>query len=244
MELKTGSYIVGILRPIVEKVGPENDLMLQLTENVRDHLDEHAEEVLSRGEVGEIRKIVLVRWDNGMACNMHLVGRILNPANQEEGIFRTDLECTKVFKQYVSKHFDDQTVTRKDGVERRASLVIQEGFTAFLNLQGSVGMPNANAVRQTVKEGKMTAVAWWTWQVTNHPELTTLACRVLTQPVSTSPCERNWVKFDAVHTARRNRLGAEMLRDLVYVTHNWRQHHMLGPPAAHRLPFVALLTAA
>ncbi|CAI5499315.1 unnamed protein product [Closterium sp. Naga37s-1] len=142
------------------------DLMLQLTEDIRDRLDEHAEGVLSRGEVGEVRKIV-------------------------------------------------QDLTRKDGVERRASLVIQEGFTAFLNLQGSFGMPDAIANREAVKEGKMTAVAWWTWHGTDYPELTTLACRVLTQPVSASPCERNWAKFDAVHTARRNCLGSEKHWDLV-----------------------------
>ncbi|CAI7752972.1 unnamed protein product [Closterium sp. NIES-54] len=201
------------------------DLMLQLTEDIRDFLDEHAEGVLSRGEVGEIRKIVQDRWNNGLACNMHVVGRILNPTNQEEGIFRTGLECTRVFKQYVSKHYDDQTVTRKDGVERHASLVIHEGLNAFLNLQGSFGMPAALADREAVKEGKMTAVAWWSWHGTDHPELTTMACRALTQPVSASPCERNWAKFDAVHTARRNRLGAEKLWDLVYVTHNWQVVH-------------------
>ncbi|CAI7734266.1 unnamed protein product [Closterium sp. NIES-54] len=163
------------------------DLTLQLTEDIRDFLNEHAEGVLPRGEVGGIRKIVQDHWDNGLACNMHVVGRILNPINQEEGIFRTDLECTRVFK-----HF---------------------------------GMLAALADHEAVKEGKLTAVAWWTWHGIEHPELTTMACHALTQPVSASPCERNWAKFDAVHTARLNRLGAEKLRDLVYVTHNWQIVH-------------------
>ncbi|CAI5962774.1 unnamed protein product, partial [Closterium sp. NIES-65] len=211
--------------PFVVMMGRLYDLMLQLTEDIRDFLDEHAEGVLTSDEVGDIREIVQDRWDNGLACNLHVIGRILYPTNQEECIFRTDLECTRVFKQYVSKHNGDKTVTRKDGVERRASLVIQEGLNAFLNLQGSFGMPDAIADRQAVKEGKMTAVDWWTWHGTDHPELTTMACRAITQPVSASPCERNWAKFDAVHTARRNRLGAVKLRDLVYVTHNWQVVH-------------------
>ncbi|CAI5982070.1 unnamed protein product [Closterium sp. NIES-64] len=80
------------------------DLMLQLTEDIRDFLDEHAEGVLTSDEVGDIREIVQDRWDNGLACNLHVIGRILYPTNQEECIFRTDLECTRVFKQYVSKH--------------------------------------------------------------------------------------------------------------------------------------------
>ncbi|CAI6008264.1 unnamed protein product, partial [Closterium sp. NIES-65] len=161
--------------------------LCELTEDIRDFLDEHAEGVLTSDEVGYIREIVQDRWDNGLACNLHVIGRILYPTNQEEGIFRTDLECTRVFKQYVSKHHGDKTVTRKDGVERRASLVIQEGLNAFLNLQGSFGMPDAIADRQAVKEGKMTAVDWWTWHGTEHPELTTMACRAITQPVSASP---------------------------------------------------------
>ncbi|CAI5976444.1 unnamed protein product [Closterium sp. NIES-65] len=141
------------------------DLMLQLTEDIRDFLDEHAEGVLTSDEVGDIREIVQDRWDNGLACNLHVIGRILYPTNQEECIFRTDLECTRVFKQYVSKHHGDKTVTRKDGVERRASLVIQEGLNAFLNLQGSFGMLDAIADRQAVKEGKMTAATSGTWAI-------------------------------------------------------------------------------
>ncbi|CAI5985773.1 unnamed protein product, partial [Closterium sp. NIES-65] len=202
------------------------NLILQLTEDIRDFLDEHAEGFLTSGEVGDIGEIVQDRWDNGLACDMHLVGCIINPTNQEEGIFCHDPECMRVFKKFVSKHFDDQTITRKDGAERRASLVIQEGLTTFLNLTGCFGMPDAIADRVVVKEGKMTAVAWWSWHGTDHPELTTLACCMLTQPVSASPCERNWAKFDAVHTARRNRLGAEKLRDLVGEGKVERQYRM------------------
>ncbi|CAI5984574.1 unnamed protein product [Closterium sp. NIES-64] len=92
------------------------DLMLQLTEDIRDFLDEHAEGVLTSDEVGDIREIVQDRWDNGLACNLHVIGRILYPTNQEECIFRTDLECTRVFKQYVSKHHGDKTAPKGLGV--------------------------------------------------------------------------------------------------------------------------------
>ncbi|CAI5986770.1 unnamed protein product [Closterium sp. NIES-64] len=83
--------------------------LCELTEDIRDFLDEHAEGVLTSDEVGDIREIVQDRWDNGLACNLHVIGRILYPTNQEECIFRTDLECTRVFKQYVSKHHGDKT---------------------------------------------------------------------------------------------------------------------------------------
>ncbi|GJP42751.1 hypothetical protein CLOM_g2286 [Closterium sp. NIES-68] len=63
--------------------------------------------------------------------------------------------------------------------------------------------------------------AWWRRHGTDHPLLTALARRVLTQPVSAASCERNWAVWDAIHTARRNRLGSQKLSDLVYVAHNW-----------------------
>ncbi|GJP32492.1 hypothetical protein CLOM_g17108, partial [Closterium sp. NIES-68] len=71
-------------------------------------------------------------------------------------------------------------------------------------------------------EGSYSMEAWWEWHGTDHPLLMALACRVLTQPVSASSCERNWAVWDTVHTARRNRLGSEKCKDLVYVAHNWK----------------------
>ncbi|GJP83662.1 hypothetical protein CLOP_g13791, partial [Closterium sp. NIES-67] len=53
---------------------------------------------------------------------------------------------------------------------------------------------------------------WWNWHGTDFPELATLACRVLTQPVSAAACERNWAVWESVHTAKRNRLGSEKLK--------------------------------
>ncbi|CAI7884801.1 unnamed protein product [Closterium sp. NIES-53] len=134
------------------------DSMLQLTEDVDDILDKHSAGYLTRAEVKEIRLIVKHRWDKCLACPLHEVGRILNPANQEEGIFRNDVECTCVLKAYIAKHYDHLTFTDSDGEERRASLVPQEELTAYLTLQGSFGLPTAIEDHAAVKEGKMTAV--------------------------------------------------------------------------------------
>ncbi|CAI5520254.1 unnamed protein product [Closterium sp. Naga37s-1] len=85
----------------------------------------------------------------------------------------------------------------------------------------SFGLPDAISDRELVKAGKKTVVQWSTWHGTDHPELTTLACRILSQPVSASACERNCAVWESIHTAKRNRLGSEKCRDLVYVAHNW-----------------------
>ncbi|CAI5957348.1 unnamed protein product [Closterium sp. NIES-65] len=203
-------------------MGRMYDLMLQLTEDINAKLEEEeAGLVLSSSERTEVTNIVQKRWDHSMACAMHVVGRILNPVNQEEGIFRTNLECTRVFKAFVARHYAGRTVTRKDGEELRASHVIQDGLAAFNTLQGSFGLPDAISDRELMKAGKKTVVQWWTWHGTEHPELTTLASRVLSQPVSGSACERNWAVWESIHSAKRNRLGSEKCRDLVYVAHNW-----------------------
>ncbi|CAI5495927.1 unnamed protein product [Closterium sp. Naga37s-1] len=174
-------------------MGKIYDLMLQLTEDMNAKLEEEEGGlVLSSTEQAEVSNIVRRRWDHSMACPMHVVGRILNPVNQEEGIFRADLECTRVFKAFVARHFEGQTVTRKEGEEMQASHVIQDGLTAFNTLQGSFGLPDAISDRQLVKAGKKTAVQWWTWHGMDHPELTTLACRVLSASVRIGNTVRNW----------------------------------------------------
>ncbi|CAI5978679.1 unnamed protein product [Closterium sp. NIES-65] len=202
-------------------MGKLYDIMLQLTEDINDKLDASGD-FLTRTERAEITKIVKDRWDNSLACPMHVVGRILNPANQEEGIFRNDVECTRVFKDYIERHYDHVTFRRgKDGAPRRASLVLQEALLAYINLEGSFGKLSAIAAREAVKKGEMSMVQWWSWHSTEYPELATLACRILTQPVSASSCERGWAQWEGVHTARRNRLGSAKCADLVYIAHNW-----------------------
>ncbi|GJP47885.1 hypothetical protein CLOM_g7059 [Closterium sp. NIES-68] len=88
-------------------------------------------------------------------------------------------------------------------------------------------MRNCKAIadRELVKAGEMDMVRWWNWHGTDHPALTALACRVLSQAVSAAACERNWAVWDSVHTTKSNRLGLEKCRDLVYVAHNWHVVH-------------------
>ncbi|CAI5992810.1 unnamed protein product [Closterium sp. NIES-64] len=102
-------------------MGTIYDVMLQLTEDVNDKL-EAGEKILPRAVADDIGNIVRRRWDESLACAFHVVGRILNPANQEEGIFRNDMECTRIFKAFIAHHYDGKTFTNKDGEERRASL--------------------------------------------------------------------------------------------------------------------------
>ncbi|CAI5462001.1 unnamed protein product [Closterium sp. Yama58-4] len=197
------------------------DVMLQLTVELEE-LVEADEEQLSKTDKAQIRKILKNRWDGSLACALHVVGRILNPANQDEDIFGSDAECTKVFKTWIVQQSEYLKSSGKAGGEGDECLIaLQEGVRAFLDMKGSFGQPDAIAQRALVKKGKYDSVKWWQWHGTDAPLLAFCAIRTLSQPVSASPCERGWAAFESDHTARRNRLGSAKCRDLVFVAHNW-----------------------
>ncbi|CAI7823394.1 unnamed protein product [Closterium sp. NIES-54] len=186
---------------------------------------EEDEEQLSYSNKVHIRRLLKNRWDGSLACPMHVAGRILNPANQDEDIFGSDAECTKLFKAFITQHAKHLCNLGKEGDDGddfgEVLLELQEGVRAFLDMKGSFGMGDAIAQRSLVKEGKYDMVKWWQWHGTDAPKLAALAIRTLSQAVSASPCERGWSTWDGVHTARRNRLGSAKCRDLVFVAHNW-----------------------
>ncbi|CAI5966946.1 unnamed protein product [Closterium sp. NIES-64] len=100
---KNATYLVELLT-----------ISFKLTEDMNDKL-EAGEKILPRAIADDIGKIVRRRWDESLACALHVVGRILNPANQDEGIFRNDLECTCIFKAFIARHYDGETFTNKVG---------------------------------------------------------------------------------------------------------------------------------
>ncbi|CAI5995538.1 unnamed protein product [Closterium sp. NIES-64] len=95
-------------------MGKLYDIMLQLTEDINDKLDASSD-FLTRTERADITKIVKGRWDNSLACPMHVVGRILNPANQEEGIFRNDVECTREEDDMLGEEGEDAVLADEYG---------------------------------------------------------------------------------------------------------------------------------
>lgn len=61
---------------------------------------------------------------------------------------------------------------------------------------------------------------WWDYCGDCLPQLQKYAIRILSQPCSSSSCERNWSAFEAAQTKKRNRLAPKMLDNLVYVRMN------------------------
>ena len=56
-----------------------------------------------------------------------------------------------------------------------------------------------------------------------------LAIRLLSQVASSSSTERNWSTYGFIHSVKRNRLGSQKAKDLVYVHSNLHLVSRRGP---------------
>jgi len=65
-------------------------------------------------------------------------------------------------------------------------------------------------------------MTWWTNYGHSIPLLMSLAIKLLSQPASSSCCERNWSTYSFVHSVKRNALTPERAEDLVFVHSNLR----------------------
>ena len=65
-------------------------------------------------------------------------------------------------------------------------------------------------------------MAWWTNHGSSIPLLQALAIKLISQPASSSCCERNWSTYSFIHSVSRNALTPERAQDLVYTHSNLR----------------------
>ncbi|KAF3666416.1 Transducin family protein / WD-40 repeat family protein isoform 2 [Capsicum annuum] len=65
-------------------------------------------------------------------------------------------------------------------------------------------------------------LSWWGNHGVSTPLLQQLAYKLLTQPASSSYCERNWSTYSMIHNIKRNKLATSRAEDLVFVHYNLR----------------------
>nr|XP_009600221.1 uncharacterized protein LOC104095736 [Nicotiana tomentosiformis] len=65
-------------------------------------------------------------------------------------------------------------------------------------------------------------LSWWANHGVNAPLLQSLAYKLLSQPASSSCCERNWSTFSLIHSIKRNKLATSRAEDLVFIHYNLR----------------------
>ena len=65
-------------------------------------------------------------------------------------------------------------------------------------------------------------LSWWANYGASTPMLQALAFKFLSQPTSSSCCERNWSTYSEIQNIKRNKLTSNRTEDLVYVHNNLR----------------------
>lgn len=94
---------------------------------------------------------------------------------------------------------------------------IKEEYSKFSSCSEEFNDPDSIHDRWVVSP-----MTWWTNHGQYAPLLMSLAMKVLSQPASSSCCERNWSTYSFVHSVKRNALTPERVEDLVFVHSNLR----------------------
>ncbi|GJN12088.1 hypothetical protein PR202_ga30334 [Eleusine coracana subsp. coracana] len=65
-------------------------------------------------------------------------------------------------------------------------------------------------------------MTWWSNHGQSVPMLQSLAIRSISQPASSSCCERNWSTYSFIYSMKTNALTPQHAEDLIYVHSNLR----------------------
>ena len=101
---------------------------------------------------------------------------------------------------------------------------LKEEFASFV-----VGLDDYSDISSLDERSTMNPIRWWISHGANGVHLQTLAVRLLSQVASSSSAERNWSTYGFIHSVKRNCLGSEKAKDLVYVHSNLHLASQRGP---------------
>lgn len=147
------------------------------------------------------------KWNETMKTPLHMAGHLLNPFfyyQRREAIER-DGTVVDGFAECVDRMY------AKDPE-------MQDKICAQLPLyQNQIGSFGREVARRQMKNPSLDPVNWWSLHGGTTPELKKMAMRILGLTTSSFRCERNWSVFDMIHSKRRNKLGLDKSKELVYV---------------------------
>ncbi|XP_062196874.1 uncharacterized protein LOC133899819 [Phragmites australis] len=162
-----------------------------------------------------IHKILIDRWTKGNNP-LHCLAHSLNPRYYSKnwldgGVGRVpphkDIEVSKMRMDCFKKFFPIQEELTK----------VKEEYARFSTC--SEEFNDHDSIRDRWLCDPMT---WWSNHGQYIPLLQSLAIRLISQPASSSCCERNWSTYSFIHSVKRNALTPERAEDLVHVHSNLR----------------------
>ncbi|KAG5544627.1 hypothetical protein RHGRI_017158 [Rhododendron griersonianum] len=177
------------------------------------HEEKHLEDESEFYDV--VHKILVDRWNKNNTL-LHCLAHAPNPRYYSETWLQED-------PKRVPPHKDEEVTNERKKCLKR-----------YLNDSMERTKANMEYAKFSTKEGSFSDVdsiedrynmdphSWWVIHGASAPILQTLALKILTQPSSSSCCERNWSTYSFIHSLRRNKMTPQWAKDLVYIHSNLR----------------------
>ncbi|GBG89350.1 hypothetical protein CBR_g49060 [Chara braunii] len=179
-------------------------------------------------------------------CNLHMlepahvVAYLLNPRRRSLTYYHS-LETTTDGRRMVEEC--DKFLLAQTGGDPVGLLyrTVRDQMRAFHSRRGDWGDRDLSDAEATDCRGDSEterSAAWWFEHGHAHPELRTIAIRVIHLWTSASPAERNWAEHERISTARRCKLGFTKLAQLVEIATNLKLASCARQGGGHVLPWV------
>ncbi|WOG95402.1 hypothetical protein DCAR_0414720 [Daucus carota subsp. sativus] len=160
----------------------------------------HASDLIRMNEI-------LVNRREKMNIPMHCLGFSLNPHYYDANYLRMEAPGG------VPRRPPNQDLEVVKGVMK----LLREQLSRFQAKEGIFGTPAAR-----IDAVSMSPISWWSTYGSETLELTDIALKVLSQPISSSSAERVWRTYSFIHNAKWNRLNATRDDKLVFIHSNAR----------------------
>ncbi|GFS32012.1 hypothetical protein Acr_00g0020400 [Actinidia rufa] len=172
-----------------------------------------------------VHKILVDRW-NKNNTPLHCLAHALNPRYYSDKWLEED-------PNRVPLHRDEEVTNERKKCLKRYLIDSMERTKA-----------NVEYAKFSTKEGPFSDVdsiedrwnmdphSWWVIHGASASTLQTIALKILTQPSSSSCCERNWSTYSFIHSLKRNKMTPQRAEDLVFVHSNL---HLLYQGEVHNI---------
>ncbi|XP_042483162.1 uncharacterized protein LOC122063528 [Macadamia integrifolia] len=171
--------LIRILR-LVDSDGSTAGYLYEATERVKETLRKFVEK--DGGKYLAIMDLFQFRLKKNIIHHVHLFGALLNPFIMFGG--RLDIDGTKFMN---AQEFIMTIMVPLEDREQFMQKVIDYRMKSILLF---------NMTGQTMMKTNHPRI-WWQFVGSAFPVLQNIACKILSQPCSSSPCERNWSVWDA-----------------------------------------------
>ncbi|CAL5368560.1 unnamed protein product [Camellia sinensis] len=225
-------YLLSFTEPIVDMLRVTDtdapvlhciyDMWDTMIENVKAIIFEHEDKDHLIGQsdfFDKIHEILEARWTKSNTP-LHGIAHSLVPKYYHESWLQGGSNGIR----RLAPHEDEEVSTNRSKCFER---LFQKNTTHLRNVYVEYGAFSSGSGyfnQPHVIEARMyeEPISWWANHGASTPLLQGLASKLLSQPASSSCCERNWSTYGHIHSIKRNRLASSRAEDLVFVHYNIR----------------------